>query len=534
MKRLWYVLLITCSCLFLVACSNNSSTAKIETSKSGKINTTIYSQEEVKKGKVEITPLLKTDDKEITDDGKGLYCITLLQDGAGSVTIPEEKVQAGTTVTVNATPDNDWKIVSYVLDDQIVQSNSFVMPEHDVTFKVIFQNKKHNVDLAGYGDESWIIRNSGPDCVEGETFYFSILMGDDSFRYYEYEDIFVRSSSYNEQGEYTNYQVTKINDNDYSFIMPENDCVIGCNTHEYGKILEIIVKDKDYNTIGYINKDENQASDYIDLTMSIDGKSFSVGEYAKRVQAIITINNLNPLYQIEYITTTNYGSYEGHEATKIDDTHYSFDVVYGYLYVFLKDYEIPKGTYNVNCLDTQNGSLQVDVAYAAPGETVTVTATPDEGYYLAKLQYVVGDSNEYVDIERIEDIYSFVMPEGEVNIKATFISVNQVEGYIRIIYDWTEEEMTIEQLQLEIEIVYINEEYINQPYSENITNDLVLYFENGSNVELRLHYKDMYTVKSVTYSSTYSLYSAMSAVSGGTCDCVLNIDGSFMLEIHIR
>ena len=71
----------------------------------------------------------------------------------------------------------------------------------------------------------------------------------------------------------------------------------------------------------------------------------------------------------------------------------------------------------VHLASTQNGSISVDKATAKPGETVTITATPDSGYKLASLN-VTGAA-----LSNQNGVYSFVMSEyGGVTVSATFES----------------------------------------------------------------------------------------------------------------
>ncbi|MBR4800523.1 MAG: hypothetical protein IK048_02500, partial [Clostridia bacterium] len=148
--------------LVLVACDEEKDlgTDAITTSKSGTVEVGVYSADEVTKGKANgYTPGVSVDEKDITDDGKGLYRIIFDTSGEGTVSVASTTVQtgdsvtvqAGTSVTVNVTPATDWKLNVCMLDWEVVQSNTFVMPEHDVTFLVSFVSKRHSISLGGSG-----------------------------------------------------------------------------------------------------------------------------------------------------------------------------------------------------------------------------------------------------------------------------------------------------------------------------------------------------------------------------------------------
>ncbi|MBO4554661.1 MAG: hypothetical protein J5713_02655, partial [Clostridia bacterium] len=159
-KIIVFVIFILLLALVLVACDEEKDlgTEAITTSKSGTVEVSVYSQDAIAKGKTDgYTPGVSVDEKDITDDGKGLYRIIFDTSGEGTVSVASTAVQsgdtltvqAGTSVTVTTTPATDWKLNVCMLDWEVVQSNTFVMPEHDVTFLVSFVSKRHSISLGG-------------------------------------------------------------------------------------------------------------------------------------------------------------------------------------------------------------------------------------------------------------------------------------------------------------------------------------------------------------------------------------------------
>ena len=65
--------------------------------------------------------------------------------------------------------------------------------------------------------------------------------------------------------------------------------------------------------------------------------------------------------------------------------------------------------------DIENGSISVDKESAAQGETITVTAEPDEGYLLNSIHVTDADGNEITVTEN-----TFTMPKAHVTVSATF------------------------------------------------------------------------------------------------------------------
>ena len=84
------------------------------------------------------------------------------------------------------------------------------------------------------------------------------------------------------------------------------------------------------------------------------------------------------------------------------------------------------GAYLVTCEANENGKVEVawpNKKYRTPvGETVTITATPNDGYALASIT-VNGTA-----IEAVEGAYSFEMPAEEVTVAAVFTSTVALEN----------------------------------------------------------------------------------------------------------
>ncbi len=80
------------------------------------------------------------------------------------------------------------------------------------------------------------------------------------------------------------------------------------------------------------------------------------------------------------------------------------------------------GVYNypVNIVEVANGTLKADQFSAVKGETVIVTATPDNGFGTAKVIVTDGDDDTIAVTDLQNGTYSFVMPEGEVDVTAVF------------------------------------------------------------------------------------------------------------------
>ena len=77
-----------------------------------------------------------------------------------------------------------------------------------------------------------------------------------------------------------------------------------------------------------------------------------------------------------------------------------------------------KYSYEISVAQPDNGSVDVD-KYATEGETVTITATPDDGYMLDTLSVTAG-GKELEVTDNGDGTYSFTMPSSKVSITAAF------------------------------------------------------------------------------------------------------------------
>ncbi len=94
-------------------------------------------------------------------------------------------------------------------------------------------------------------------------------------------------------------------------------------------------------------------------------------------------------------------------------------------------YSVPAVTYTVTVTADENGTASADVTEAAEGDTVTLTATPNEGYEFDGWVVVAGDV--------VITDNTFVMPATAVEIKATFVDpnppvVDPVQAFVERMY----------------------------------------------------------------------------------------------------
>ena len=87
-------------------------------------------------------------------------------------------------------------------------------------------------------------------------------------------------------------------------------------------------------------------------------------------------------------------------------------------------------TYSVSTPSkTKNGSVTVSPKSASKGDTVTVTVKPDSGYVLETLTVTDKNGNELTLKDKGNGKYTFTMPAGKVEVKATFMEDNSVLNF---------------------------------------------------------------------------------------------------------
>lgn len=89
-------------------------------------------------------------------------------------------------------------------------------------------------------------------------------------------------------------------------------------------------------------------------------------------------------------------------------------------------------SYAVTAAETKHGAVALSAQSAKRGSTVTITVKPDSGYVLETLAVVDGSGNEQKLTDLGEGRYTFTMPSGKVEVKATFQEDNSV---LNVFYD---------------------------------------------------------------------------------------------------
>ena len=87
-------------------------------------------------------------------------------------------------------------------------------------------------------------------------------------------------------------------------------------------------------------------------------------------------------------------------------------------------------TYSVSTPSkTEHGTVTVSPKSASKGDTVTVTVKPDSGYVLETLTVTDKNGNELTLKDKGNGKYTFTMPTGKVEVKATFMEDNSMLNF---------------------------------------------------------------------------------------------------------
>lgn len=77
-------------------------------------------------------------------------------------------------------------------------------------------------------------------------------------------------------------------------------------------------------------------------------------------------------------------------------------------------------TYDIDVVDSDNGSVKASLGNASEGSVITLTVTPDDGYKLGSIT-VIDENGDEVEVRRSGSEYKFTMPDSDVRVSARFV-----------------------------------------------------------------------------------------------------------------
>lgn len=486
-KLLVLIFILVCCGLIFAACSAGSR--EITTEKSGSIGVSLYPASDKK---AELTPIVFSTQKGITDDAQGLHRITYSKSGEGQVSLSADKAGAGSHITVTATPANNWKLESISVNGQALGAGvtSFDMPEEDVAVSVVFADKRHLLLCGDHIAPELTDRMDGYtypayEVLEGERYYFTIDYDADTC-YYEDKDVNFIWYDY-ETSKNIPLPVRKESAGRYSVVAPDKDAYVSVTLHEYRTLSLSKIYTASYDW-GYSEEDYTYQCQ---VTITVGGQPYTMGTKVKDGTEFRVHLTVPFAYRVKAVS----GISGGFTPNKTNNDEFTFALADRSKIHEDKDValriEIGK-VYSVTCGEYKYGTVSVH-GECVKGEVVGLTVTPLYGYSLTSLRYTT-NGIDYENVYQDAAGYYLVMPDADVTVVAEFKDVDTpvdcVRGTILVKY---EGDATVPAGDL-VESVVFN-------YGDPIT-DLApygkVYLPKDSNFDFSAQKTEEYKYKAVT------------------------------------
>ena len=393
----------------------------------------------------------------------------------GSIELSTYEASAGTVITVTATPDEGYKLetLSYTYNETVTNIDTtamtFVMPHADVevmaTFKLI-PTTEYTITIAD-GIVNGTVVASAETALEDTQITVEATPD---------EGYVLETLTY----VYGNEEPIDIT-NEMGFIMPAADVTINATFAELPEAyFEIVTENLDDWTGEYImayRVDENTlpALSMIDkIGSNYVGIVAEINEYCNSATGLIEANDNTIAIRIAiepsengYTLNLNNNGYLGWltgntmvAAETVENSNYEWTISYendtmkivnvadnnriirynpsaprfaAYtltssiantvdLYKYYGP-EIVETTYTLAVAEgIENGIIELSTYEATAGSTITVTATPDEGYVLESLSFSYEETTNDIDLASL----TFTMPAANVTVSATFVGEAEV------------------------------------------------------------------------------------------------------------
>lgn len=348
---------------------------------------------------------------------KELYTVTTVGINGGTVTATPMTAFEGDTITLNVVPNEGYEYVAGSLKvtdsagaDVEVAGNTFTMPASNVTVGAEFKkietpppvDPTYTVTASGnYGGSVWVDKSTG--LSYGET----VTVNVEPYDGYWLESLTVGGVDVTDQVSWDWYWYYG-RTGTYSFNVAGNTSVVATFATRYnddiaciydGRYGNVTVKVWDEARDKFVTTTDAQ---YGDLVAVI------VEPFSGYAMSDLTIRERNDWDYVSY------------------DSSWKYDNVY-YFYMPGDDVNIyvdftEAASEHIVYVDTaKNGTLKADTTWAAYGQKVYVTATPDKGYELSSL-FVKTARGEQLKVYEAKkaDTYYFYMPDEYVTVSAWF------------------------------------------------------------------------------------------------------------------
>lgn len=346
------------------------------------------------------------------------------------ITSPEadlDKVTAGTTITVVATPKDgytltaDGVVVTYgdnqtlkaTPDTEKANTYTFAMPAGDATVSAAFEEvKKYNVTVAGTVENGTV--GVEPKTAAAKDVVTVTVTPNTNFKYTDGS----LKATYTDGGtkkEINDFKAVDGKENTYTFEMPAADVTVSAAFEKIATETYTVTVDKGGDGKVTVNGQETEKLEGLKsgdpVTLKID-----------------PIDTDTLLTKLAGVTVTS-GKVEV-STTKVDENTYTFTMPDGNVNVSVKFTTVEYGI-EVKMLGEGEGTITFTDGKTrfAAGTSVTATITPNgTTYELTKVMYDDGSENKDVTSELKNGCeYTFTMPANHVKIEATFTAVGGEE-----------------------------------------------------------------------------------------------------------
>ncbi|MBR3542707.1 MAG: hypothetical protein IKN82_03295 [Treponema sp.] len=333
------------------------------------------------------------------------YTVAIGTMTGGSVTVsPGTSVAAGTTVTLNPTPDNGYVLDSLTVKDAsgneiLVTRNAFEMPQSDVTVSAVFKkiytitiNKPTNGNIGVETPRGrWTTKDAGQtiEAFAGETIVYDAILESGSI--YKLKSFAINGVEGIDASKQKN-----------SFVMPQSDVTISATFEEKSNYFI----SAECNTGGTVTPNEQYAREGEEVTVTVTP---ATGEKDYVVEKLC----------LSY----DYFDGEGHFSRATIGLAFEkaggqvkFTVPVARSSITVKATFAEK-TYSIKLADNITGGSITGFNSSGNhlGQKIRLFVTPDDGYKLT------GISIEGASVA-LDDCYCFEMPKADITIKPTFAS----------------------------------------------------------------------------------------------------------------
>ena len=336
--------------------------------------------------------------------------------GSGTVVASPTTAAKGDTVTLTATPGDEYEIGSVAVKDasdkEVTLTDNkdgtytFTMPSGDVTVSAAFTKKQYAVSIPAENiTGSGTVDASPTTAAKGDTVTLTATPDDG----YKIKSVTVKDSNGKD------VPVTDNGDGTYTFTQPAGDVTVTAvftleqtPTPPAPQRYPIYIPSENITGSGSVVADPTDATegDTVTLTATPDD-----GYKTESVTVTDSTGNVVP------VTDNGDGTYTFTQPAGNVTVTATFVKKEPQKYPVLIPSESIFGS----------GSVVADRAESAEGDTVTLTVTPERGYYLYSLKVLDQDGKPVALTRTGRNTYTFTQPAGGVTVTATFALIQYSE-----------------------------------------------------------------------------------------------------------